>query len=724
VLVDRVEDVTSNVLLQENPNCNRDVTLCGYVRGTHLKASSLMHLIGAGDYEIASITKLEDPCPLPQSSDSDRKVSLKAKDSSQLYAPMANVGRVVVDKDGMYIDIKNIHYTKPENLQLGAGQSQSSMDRMQDGYDEDTPIGLLRRMQDAPQVDKMIDDAELSLFPGQDGVKSAQVISDDDYEEDKDRDDGDDDNDDEEEDEDGEYDSDAEEDDNDDEADDDDGDYDDDDDEAYDDDDDDDDDDVAKEHDGNLKWKDNMKSKATEAFYSRMNGSDDVDLMSQVYGSSWNMKAKSLSKAFGVESKSSFHDDEEDEDEEDELFQVASSSKDRHKHGYEMINTMDSSRVKYDSRRITIKSANAASISRGRAVDEMNDSLDDRIRSIMSDIKQMLRSKQRICKEGQKGMNTDDEAMDDEDVDDVNQDEDMDVDGDFEDLETGQVYGHKSYDQDEDDNDDDDNDGDEEEEDDDVDSELANDEIDRQLREANARRKSTSRQQFNQEYDTGKFKSSKNSANDKPDADGIDVADKDDEEVLETAQRLQEERRRRNKEEFGEDGEQARIAHEGYRAGLYVRILIRNVPKEFSANFQPSLPVILGGLGPQEMSLGIIRARVIRHRWHKKILKSNDPLIFSIGWRRFQSLPIYCIEDQNERDRFLKYTPEHMHCIAYFYGPLVPPNTPLMGFQKASSTTLSFRIALTGTALEMTSTPSIVKKLKLIGYPNKVLILT
>lgn len=58
-------------------------------------------------------------------------------------------------------------------------------------------------------------------------------------------------------------------------------------------------------------------------------------------------------------------------------------------------------------------------------------------------------------------------------------------------------------------------------------------------------------------------------------------------------------------------GEQARIAHEGYRSGLYVRILIKNVPMEFAANFQPSLPVILGGLGAHEMTMGIIRARFV-----------------------------------------------------------------------------------------------------------------
>lgn len=117
------------------------------------------------------------------------------------------------------------------------------------------------------------------------------------------------------------------------------------------------------------------------------------------------------------------------------------------------------------------------------------------------------------------------------------------------------------------------------------------------------------------------------------------LVDSDDERVK-VAKAQHETIKSRNRIEFGEEGNEAlRLKYEGYRQGLYVRILMKSVPIEFTKNFRSDLPVIIGGLLPHETettSMGYISARVKRHRWHKRILKSNDPLIFSIGWRRFQ----------------------------------------------------------------------------------------
>ncbi len=120
---------------------------------------------------------------------------------------------------------------------------------------------------------------------------------------------------------------------------------------------------------------------------------------------------------------------------------------------------------------------------------------------------------------------------------------------------------------------------------------------------------------------------------------------------MESLQREKEARLRRNEDEFGEEGERARLAHEGFRQGLYCRIRIDNIPANFMSSFDPHMPLVLGGLTPQETNLGLIRCRFKKHRWHKRILKCNDPLVFSMGWRRFQSVPVFSTEDENGRHR-------------------------------------------------------------------------
>ncbi|KAJ8021440.1 Ribosome biogenesis protein BMS1-like [Holothuria leucospilota] len=271
--------------------------------------------------------------------------------------------------------------------------------------------------------------------------------------------------------------------------------------------------------------------------------------------------------------------------------------------------------------------------------------------------------------------------------------------GDFEDLETGEV--HKAEEEKEDDDDDDgseDGGGDEEDEniEDKKDGKPAlsvqeQDKLERQKRMEKKRKAKLGLLEDEEE--------------------GPSFFDEWKEEMEQQA--------RLNRAEFEDMDDTIRTQYEGFRPGMYVRVELSSVPCEFVTNFDPTCPMVLGGLQSNESSIGFVQIRLKKHRWYPKILKTRDPLIFSVGWRRFQTIPLYCIQDHNGRNRLLKYTPEHLHCIATIWGPITPQGTGILAVQSLGRDP-GFRIAATGVILDLDKSINIVKKLKLTGIPFKV----
>ena len=112
-LADRFLDITPPTQIEENPKCDRTVALYGYLRGTNFPAhGARVHVPGVGDLTVAGIEGLPDPCPTPFMDQQIAKATGKSKarklgeKSKLLFAPMSDVGGVLVDKDAVYIDVK------------------------------------------------------------------------------------------------------------------------------------------------------------------------------------------------------------------------------------------------------------------------------------------------------------------------------------------------------------------------------------------------------------------------------------------------------------------------------------------------------------------------------------------------------------------------------------------------------------------------------------------
>ena len=698
VIVDRHEDLTNPNDVEEDPECDRSVAFYGYVRGTSLKPTTKVHLVGVGDYNMSEMSLLPDPCPIPEKE--SERTSLKKKDSL-IFAPMSNVGMVSFDNDAVYIDIGRVNYTKKENLALNDRKKGEEMDEEDQGPDSDdeeeapdlqSPAGLLKSMQDIDEgVDEMIDKSSLRIFKGSKAVKGSLRDDSSSSEDEDDEDQGDsffggqpkqdDDTDDTDE---SEGESDAEEEimdrsssnaptelsrrkvdfrsfDQSDESDSSDSENEISGDEQEADSDSGDDEEVSRseaEFQGQ-GWKSNIAERARTSYLERQSAS--VNLQELVYGRT--------STAVVSEDGEENNEEEDESSDDDEFFKLKKVTNSKRgsqtsNSGSELtslLNENDSSRA--------ASNGFASSFDVTPWLEEGEDCLLESIRDKFVT--------------GKWNKDVDGDGDDDE--------ENF---GEFEDLETGEKFGNPEADPESSD------------EASDGETEGMTDEERRQYL---ADKKASKKGDFDNEYDESKKQ--KVTEGNKNDAEN---------EYLEALKREKEARLARNEEEFGAEGERSRIRHEGYRQGMYVRVRIDSVPASFLSSFDPKMPLVLGGLTPQETNLGLTRCRIKKHRWHKKILKCKDPLIFSIGWRRFQSVPIFSTEDQNGRLRYLKYTPEHMHCLATFYGPQTPPNSGFVALQSLAGKTAGFRIAATGIALELDASFPVVKKLKLVGNPTKI----
>ncbi|CAB1334314.1 unnamed protein product [Coregonus sp. 'balchen'] len=756
VVADRMEDLTDPEMVRVDPKCDRTVSLYGYLRGTYLKNKGQVHIPGVGDFAVADVSFLPDPCGLPEA---QKKRALNEKERL-LYAPMAGVGGVVYDKDAVYIDLPGGHVNQEQEEVRPTTELVQSLIGTHTTLDAKMAASKVSLFTGAaaltPGEESRVWDPETQRERRK-AVFTEEEDDDDDDSEGSSEEEGDEEGESEEEDEeDNEGGNKREEE------------------ETV----------LKKEAKDNTEPKENQGIKtAPPVKRQKMEerkaekepvvevpafaDSEDELEMSEEEGEG----VKGEQESEGEESDSegeededgdvkprdSGHCSEEEEDASDSMEEddcetkvlgkeskksnATSKMEDEEMEGGELCYEsagalrwkeglqqkaseafLRQQRAAPNLRKLVYGTVSRPEKGKKHRADGVDCSRFDPDAAHNWDLEEMLDSIRDCFVTGK--------WEDDQDAATLLK-EDEELYGDFEDLETGEVHkgkAGKQKDQAKEESDDDKEDEEEEK------PMTVDDETQKNKRLEKKRRL---KERFDTEYDDG-------------DATYFDDLK---EEMQKQAEDVDDETRVQyegfrpgmyvrleipslpcefvtnfdphypiilgalgasegNVGYLQDVDDETRVQYEGFRPGMYVRLEIPSLPCEFVTNFDPHYPIILGALGASEGNVGYLQMRLKKHRWHNRILKTRDPLILSLGWRRFQTIPLYHIEDHNGRHRLLKYTPQHMHCGATIWGPITPQGTGFLA--------VHFRIAATGVVLDLDKSVTIVKKLKLIGYPYKI----
>ncbi|KAG9051122.1 hypothetical protein FS837_011968 [Tulasnella sp. UAMH 9824] len=169
-----------------------------------------------------------------------------------------------------------------------------------------------------------------------------------------------------------------------------------------------------------------------------------------------------------------------------------------------------------------------------------------------------------------------------------------------------------------------------------------------------------------------------------------------------------------------------RAGEDGVQPGKRVTIHIKNVPKTCADSYDPKVPFVLFSLWEYEHKQTVLHFAVQRNTEYDGSVRSKDPLILTVGPRRFKVNPIYSQhlrgggKGHNNVHKFERYLRHGQTTVATVYGPACFGKVPCMLLRENEEDGQAPYLVGSGTFLSPDTKRIIAKRIVLTGHPFKV----
>ncbi|ORX57411.1 DUF663-domain-containing protein [Hesseltinella vesiculosa] len=158
------------------------------------------------------------------------------------------------------------------------------------------------------------------------------------------------------------------------------------------------------------------------------------------------------------------------------------------------------------------------------------------------------------------------------------------------------------------------------------------------------------------------------------------------------------------------------------KPGRRITLWIQHVPKGAYDMFDARRPYVVFGLLQYEHKTSLLNLQITRDNAYEEPVRSKDPMILHLGYRRYRVQPIYSQNSNkgsNNVHKFDRFLPMGRSSIATVYGPVVFGKVPCMLYKESNDINEPILVS-TGTFVNTDVKRIVAKRIILSGHPYRI----